>query len=194
MKDLFIEEAGKNGWNVVEVFSNGPEDLDFRVILLRIKNLDNVDAIYAPLASNDPHTGLFMKQMKELGLNVTVISTASTESQGLLNNFGNVIEGIIYPFPVDAPTYTAFEEKFKEQYGELPKSPSAATAYDATRLLIDALHTSETPEGVAEYLHSVEEYQGASNVITFDQQGIVSNKADLVKTVKDGAFVEVSYS
>jgi len=52
MKDIFIQEADKNEWIVKEILAQDLEERDFRTILLRIKNIQNIDAIYAPLESN----------------------------------------------------------------------------------------------------------------------------------------------
>ena len=130
--------------------------------------------------------------MKELNINIPLVSTSSTENNNLLLEYGSVIEGILYAFPVDTPEYATFEHKYQEKYGTLPESPSAATAYDAANLLFDALAQGESKEEVASYLHAVKDYPGASNSITFDTSGIVSSKEYIMKTVKDGTFVAVN--
>lgn len=191
MKNFFVNEAEQNNWTISKTLARDVEDRDYRTSLLQLKNL-NIDAIYAPLAVDDPDLGLLMKQMRELGINATVVSASSAENVNLLKNFATEIEGIIYPYPVETPAYSSFAEKYKQKYGELPHTPSAATAYDATTLLIDALKSgAETPEKVAKYLHNITDYQGASNVINFDEQGVISSKEHFVKTVKNGEFVEI---
>tara|TARA_Y100000310_G_C20658820_1_gene803518 strand:- start:128 stop:1207 length:1080 start_codon:yes stop_codon:yes gene_type:complete len=190
-KDIFLEEAEKNNWEVLSTYVQDPNDPDYRSVLLKIQR-DNPDAIYAPLARDHPTKGQLMKQMKELGIDIPVVSTSSTENNQLLKEYGNEIEGILYAFPVDTPSYESFATKYEAKYGVLPESPSAATAYDATNLLFDALTMgAETPLEVARYLHQVEHYPGASNYISFDDKGIVSSKDYVMKTVKNGEFEKV---
>ena len=131
-----------------------------------------------------------MKQMRELGIQLPIVSTVSTESENLLKNYGKEIEGIIYPFPIEMPKYQEFSTKFRAKYGELPGSPSAATAYDATKLLIMALQSgATTPDEVSIHLHKIQAYEGVSNRITFDAQGIIASKEYQVKTVRNGQFI-----
>ncbi len=187
MKGLFEEEAAKNGWTVTGAFALETQETDFRTVLLKIKGLQ-VDAIYAPLATDDPGKGLLLKQMRELGIDLPVISTASTETETLLKNYGKEVEGIIYAFPVEAPKYEEFSAKFETRYGEKPGSPSASTAYDAAKLLIMALQNGKTPEEISAFLHKMQAFEGASNKITFDEQGIIASKEYKVKTVRNGQF------
>lgn len=187
MKGIFEEEAKKNRWTVAGAFGLETQEADFRTVLLKIKGLQ-VDAIYAPLATDDPGKGLLMKQMRELGINLPVVSTASTETETLLKNYGKEVEGIIYAFPMEAPKYQEFSAKFQARFGELPGSPSAATAYDAAKLLIAALQNGKTPEEISAHLHKIQAYEGASNKITFDAQGIIASKEYKVKTVRNGQF------
>ena len=149
-------------------------------------------AIYAPLANDDPSKGIVMKQMRELGMNIPFFSVESTQNNKLLENYRKDIEGIIYPFPAEAPAYATFEQEFAEKYGHTPNSPSAASAYDAANLIIAALRSgATTPAEVSAYLHKVKDYPGASNTITFNEQGIVAQKAYEIRTVRNGAFVAV---
>ena len=188
MKDIFLEEATKNGWDILDTFAHSKEDLDYRTVLLKIKQL-NPDAVYIPFAAEVPNKGEFMKQMRELGIQLPIVSTSSTESSPLLENYGIAVEGIIYPYPAQTPKYTEFIEKFKQRYRYNPDSPSAATAYDAMHLLVEALKSgAQTPQEAANYLHSLKDYSGVSNVITFDKDGIVSDKEHIIKTVKNKQF------
>lgn len=74
--------------------------------------------------------------------------------------------------------------------GGVPASPSAPTAYDTIYLLKGAFeHGAQTPGEVYDYIISLEDYQGASNVLNFDEYGIVSQKDYFLKIIKDSEFV-----
>jgi len=188
MKDIFVAQA--QDVDIVGVHQQSSTDADFRTVLLKIKE-EKVDAVYAPLAKNDPDMGIFMKQLHELNMDTTVISISSTENPGLMKNYGRELEGILYPFPQEAMGYTAFSEQYKERYGELPRSPSAATAYDAANMLIAALRTgAKTPTEIAQALRDIKEYPGASNTITFLPDGTITSKRYVIKTVHEGRFAD----
>jgi branched-chain amino acid transport system substrate-binding protein len=190
--NVFADEATKSGWSIESMHVIETDDMDFRTVLLKVRE-ERVDAIYAPLATDAPAKGLLMKQLRELEMDIPVISTASTENYALLDGFGFWVEGILYAYPVSAPGERAFTQRYVEEYGVLPESPSAASAYDAANLLIAALRSeAKTPTEIAAYLHDVKAYPGASNLITFDQDGIISSKDYRVKTVRDGVFVDYS--
>lgn len=193
MKEIFIEESSENDWTVLQTYGLDVDEKNYETILLKIKDLGNIDAIYAPL-SNEPNKGLLMRQLKRLNMSLKVISTSSTQNNDLLNEYKDELEGLYYAFPQEVPKYLQFEDDFERKYGIKPTSPSAATSYDATMLLIDALKSgARTTQEVSEYLHKVENYEGASNVITFNSNGIISNKKYIVKTIEGGNFVEVQY-
>lgn len=189
MVGLFENQAEKHGWTVAGTYLHPTGEHDYRTALLKIQGL-HVDAIYAPLA-DDNDKGLLMRQIREAGLDVPVISTASTENPSLLASHGDAIEGIIYPFPATAQEYGAFSERYKRRFGVEPESPSAATAYDAAQILIMAMRDgARDPDSVAAYLHNLGEYRGASGTLAFDENGIIESKEHLIKTVCDGAFVQ----
>lgn len=186
MHKAFQDQAQQHGW-IVMSHSQEAADSDYRTALLRIGEF-RPDAIYLPLSDN-MNEGEFMRQMREHGMDVPVIGTASTENQQLLSLHGDAIEGIIYTFPQAGPAYAAFSERFEERYGHPPGSPSAAAAYDATNLIIAALRSgARTPEEVASYLHGMPPYEGASGTIAFDSSGIVSTTTYVLKTVEGGRF------
>lgn len=188
MVGIFEGEARKNNWTVAGKYLHPTGAHDYRTALLKIER-QQADAIYAPLA-DDNDKGLLMRQLKETGLGVRVISTASTENPSLLKSHGDAIEGIIYPYPVEAQGYDAFSERYEARFGTEPESPSAATAYDAARLLVMALRSgAHDPEAVSAYLHDIDEFEGASGILTFDPNGIMKSKDHLIKTVCGGEFV-----
>jgi branched-chain amino acid transport system substrate-binding protein len=188
MKDNFVDEAQKQGLNIVKIFATNPDETDFKTILTQIKALD-VDAVYAPFAFY-PAQGALTKQLREFGLNVTFYSGSGTENPQLLEAYP-AIEGTLYPYRVKGPQEETFNEKYRKKYNEEP-SLSSAYAYDAVMLVAKALREGKTtPEDVSAYLHTVKDYEGASNTITFDENGGITQKEHVMKQIKDGKFVFV---
>ncbi len=187
MRDNFVNEA--KGLAIVKEFPTSPDETDFKTVISQIKEL-NVDAVYAPFAFY-PSQGAFSKQSKELGLKIPLYSSSGTENPVLLEAYPS-IEGTIYPYPAKGPGEMEFAKKYNERFG-LPVSPSAAYAYDAVMLVAMALRDGKTtPDEISQYLHSIKDYAGVSNIITFDSNGRITQKEQVMKQIKDGKFEEVS--
>ena len=60
-------------------------------------------------------------------------------------------------------------------------------------MLAEALKAGKTtPEEIADYLRLMQDYQGSSNTITFDEKGRITQKPHIIKTVKEGQFTSIS--
>jgi ABC-type branched-subunit amino acid transport system substrate-binding protein len=183
MNGLFKQVAEEQGWTIVETFVQDMSDHDMSTIVTQLKTLD-IDGVYVPFAGNDV-TGLFQTEMVKQDVQIPVLGITSMEDAAAVEKYGSVMNGIIYPMPIDSPGYEFFAQKYEMKYGVLPESPSAATAYDAANLLFDAL---ESGQDVATYLHEVE-YDGASNKIVFDEFGVIAEKEYVVKQITNEEFV-----
>ncbi len=67
----------------------------------------------------------------------------------------------------DYAEYRAFLEKYEKKYGKKPYSYLAANAYDAVKLIGEAL---EQGKDMRQYLHAVNNWQGASGVFSIDAE------------------------
>ncbi len=186
MRDNFVNEA--KGLTIVKEFPTNPDETDFKTVISQIKEL-NVNAVYAPFAFY-PSQGAFSKQAQELGLKIPLYSSSGTDNPVLLQAYPS-IEGTIYPYPAKGPGEIEFAKKYTEKFG-LPPSPSAAYAYDAVMLVATALRDGKTtPDEISQYLHSIKDYAGVSNIITFDNDGRITQKEQVMKQVKNGKFEEL---
>lgn len=111
VNDFFVDEAGKLGIEVKSVAFN-PDDNDFRTELAKAKD-DGFDVLYLPLL--EFVRGEAIKQARVQGFEF-IYSTASTEDINLLNNYGEVMEGVIYPKPVDGPKQAEFIDAYKNKW------------------------------------------------------------------------------
>lgn len=190
MKGIFLEEAEKINLTIVDSYGTQIDEKDFRTLILKIKEAD-VDAAYIPFAF--PTTeGEFAQQAKLLNLNATLFSTSNTENALLLENFGEFVEGMVYTWPAEGPENDAFVQKFGAKYGKKPSSPSAANAYDAARLIIEAYKNgAKNSDEVIEFLKGVKDFKGASNTVSFDEFGGVREKLYILKTIQNGQFIKL---
>jgi len=166
-------------------------DKDLRTQLNKIKN-SNADMIF--LSAVPDSVGLALKQARTLGINTQFISTdTSGGTKPVVDIAGSSAEGLIFPFATTPSNkeYIDFINNYKSKYGIEP-SAYAAEGYDAAMILIKAMFASNgTADSIKDQLFKIgKNYYGASGVITFDQNGDVQ-KPMVIKTVKDGQFIEV---
>jgi branched-chain amino acid transport system substrate-binding protein len=188
LKDIFTEEADKIGLEIVKDFATQPDAKDFKTEIAKMKDLD-FDIVYNSIAFN-PSLGEFIKQSYVLKLDKPIYSTSNTDSNVLLNEYGSYMEGIIYPFPSPIENYEDFVNKFESKFGIKPSNPISANAYDTINLLVMAFENgAENSDEIIDFLKSVKDYQGASNVITFNEFGGIEYKEYYLKTIKQGKFI-----
>lgn len=189
MKDNFLDESKMQGIEVVEEFPSSPDEKDFRTIISKLQALD-IDAVYAPFAFF-PSQGAFSKQAKELNFQKQLYSSSGTENPLLLESFPS-IEGTIYPYPVKGHGEEEFSKKYEKRFNKTP-SPPAAYAYDTIYLIAKALREGyNSPKEISNYFHKkINNYQGVSNIISFDENGRVIQKKHFIKKVINGGFVRL---
>ncbi len=165
--DFFIEE--NNGINVIEIYYLDGDD--FRTEISKIKK-QIPEAIFSMLPDEDL-SGIFSKQMYEAEVLVPhYLPYTYSVSQTYIDNYYEYVKGFYYPAPSSYTRENEFKKKYIERFGNDNYGPSAARAYDATMLVIEAMQNgAEGSFGVANYLNSIDMYEGYSDVITFDNKG-----------------------
>ena len=137
MAGLFKDEAIKNNIVILEEHSLITGNSDFRTIIAKIKS-NMPDGIFVSFLGPEEKVK-FLKQIRELGINTTVFSSADFQNEGLLSSLGSFMEGVIYSYPKISGNYQNFIDKYTAKYGVKPQGPSVPNAYDAARALIEAL-------------------------------------------------------
>jgi len=190
LSKVFSDELTKLGGKIVATESFEKDAKEFRGQVTKIKK-KSPDAIY--LVGYAAQTGIAAKQMREQGLNASIIGTVAMEDPQFVKLAGKASESVLYPFPKQ-PTgeaVTKFKEAFKQKYGKEP-GLLCDCGYDAANLFILALKQGARsgPE-IREKLSLVKNYHGASGEISFDEKGDV-HKPMIMKIIKSGQFVPLS--
>jgi len=137
--------------------------------------------------------GWIMKQAKELGIETQMVAPAGTIGPELIEIAGTAADGLIYNTEFDLNSEREvvqnFRIKYKEKYGEDPEI-FAALGYDSTMIISDMLKICG-PDAtcIKDELYKVKDYDGASGVISFDENGDVI-KPLIYMTIKDGEHVK----
>jgi branched-chain amino acid transport system substrate-binding protein len=165
-------------------------DPDYKAVLTSIK--ENKPDLYF-FGGIYPEAGRLVRQAKEVGLNVPMITGDGVFDPTFISIAGKAAEGTYVTFgkePAGLPSAKAFIEHYKAKFGE--PGPYSIYAYDAANIILTAIAQTGTTEGekVAEYI-SKNSFHGAFGDISFDKNGDVTKAPYVIWQVKDGKFVEV---
>ncbi len=161
----------KNGTiTVYESYLSGTTD--FKTTILKIKE-SGADSVF--IAASTPDSSYtFIKQARELGLNVKLYSNEGVITPTIIQKNPELYEGIILATPQFDMTRKETEEYALNYRAKYNASATIwnAESYDSAMILIDALRANEdNVEGVKEYLYSIQNYEGASGQISIDSNG-----------------------
>lgn len=177
--------------SIVAVANYNTGDTDFSAQLTNIKAL-NPDVIFAP--GNFTESAALTKQARELGITAPIIGGDTWETQEFIDIGGKAVEGAIFSTFFDAAKPATSEtEKFIAEFKKVfpDKEPAGVSAlgYDAYLLIIDAIKraNSADPEKIKEALNQTKDFQGASGVVTLDENRNAIKSA-VIKQVKNGKF------
>ncbi|AVX21070.1 MAG: ABC transporter substrate-binding protein [Bacillota bacterium] len=165
----FIEKGGK----ILGKEAYLAKDTDFRAILTKIKQM-NPDIIYLPGYYNE--SALFIKQARELGLNLPIVGGDAWDSPTLVEVAGakalnNTFFTNHYSIESQNELSKKYVEAYQKKYGELPDA-IGAMAYDAAYLVADAIKRagSADPKAIRDALEATKDFKGISGTITFDDK------------------------
>ncbi len=171
-----------------EKFSLG--DIDFRLQLTKIKN-SNPNGLV--IISNPGEIPMIIRQLHEIGIVAKLFANSPVvESDEFDSEIRALADGLVYAMPSNSENEVAqiFARKYTDTYGDDP-SITAPLGYDSINLLARAFEFAGT-EGndVRRYLIGVENYDGASGILSFDEKGNVQ-KPFTFKQIKNGELVPI---
>jgi len=163
---------------------------DFRTQLLKIEKSNSQTILIVGYKEMIQ----ILKQIKELGIKRQLLSTPMFEDPEIIEKVRDLANGVIYTyygtyFPESQlEIVRKFVTQFKSEYGIEP-SYYAALAYDATKILIQAI----TKGGydaikIKNALYQIKDFPGVTGSTSFDQNGDVI-KPVILKTVRSQKFV-----
>lgn len=171
--------------------------VDYRTLIAKAK-LKNPDAFFGTYADVEC---VFMKQSRDLGLAIPLLSTESAGTPKALADCPDLLKDRLYFSTLaQGNGYDKFAEAYEKRFDQKPLSPSAVTAYNAILVLSDVIENliksgkEVTRENIKVGLDSIKFENGVSMpVIEFDEKGFVitSPEAFEMQTVRDGQFVKL---
>ena len=195
LKRVFTNRFSELGGKIVADESFTSEATDMRTQITKIK-AQNPDAIYF-VPQTPARAIIAIRQFKELGLNVQILSNEMINSEAALKELGVLVEGVFFAEPAfdeTRPLSKAYLDKHKAKYGTLGEGlPPVylATTYDAVYILKEMIEKyGEDTSKIKSGLYGIKNRQGAAGSLTIDQNGDPVFEY-VVKVIKGGKAVEV---
>ena len=167
-------------------YSNG--DSDFRSQLTAIKQT-NPEIIFLPGYYTD--VGQIAIQARDLGMQQKFIGGDGWVSPKLIEIGGKALEGCLYAdhyfFEDPSPVVHDFVQQYKTRYGAVPDG-MAALAYDAARVMVDALGRTSKLDGpsLRDAIATTKNFQGVTGSITIGPDRNATGKKMIIEEVKNG--------
>jgi branched-chain amino acid transport system substrate-binding protein len=171
LTSFFTLSFAKVGGRIVSEQSYTQGDADFKGQLSSIRSAEP-DVIYIPGYYGD--VALIAKQARMIGLTQPLLGADGWDAPELWQLGGDALNGAYisthYSIDDPSPAIQKFVQGYKQRYGNLLPDAHAALAYDAARLLFDAITRAGTTDSgkLRDALAQTKEFPGVTGVISMD--------------------------
>jgi branched-chain amino acid transport system substrate-binding protein len=187
----FIADAFKKmGGEIVIEQAYQEGDSDFNGQLTAIKGA-NPDVIFVPGYYTE--VGLIAQQARKQGINAPLVGGDGWDSQRLYEIGGQALVGSFFSnhYSVDDPdpAVQKFVSDYKAKYGNTPDA-LAATAYDAARILFDAIKRANSTDGAAirDALAKTANFPGVTGVVTLNSERNAVKPIVMIRVDQGGKY------
>jgi branched-chain amino acid transport system substrate-binding protein len=191
--EKFISQTfTKLGGQMVVTQSYAAGDQDFNAQITSIKGA-NPDVIFVPGYYGD--VALFAKQARDKGITVPLVGGDGWDAEQLYKIGGAALNGSFFsnhysPYDQD-PKVQKFVNDYKARYNSIPDA-LAATAYDAARIMFDAIKRANSLDGKAirDALAATKDFPGVTGQVTFNENRDAVKPIVMIE-IKDGGLYAV---
>jgi branched-chain amino acid transport system substrate-binding protein len=187
----FIGETFKSlGGEIVVEQAYQEGDSDFNGQLTAIKGT-NPDVIFVPGYYTE--VGLIAQQARKQGINVPLVGGDGWDSERLYDIGKEALANCYFSnhYSVDDPDEKVqkFVKDYKTKYGSAPDA-LAATAYDAARIMFDAIKRAGSTDGTAirDALAKTKDFPGVTGVVTINAERNAVKPIVMIKIEQGGKF------
>ena len=194
LSTFFTERFTQRGGEVVgtDIFMMG--DTDFSAQIARLAAMDpKPDAVFVSAIPSE--AGLSVKQIREQGLNMPIVSGDGFDTELLVTVPGPELANEVYfsthTYRADPrPEVTKFIEDYKAEYGRDPENAFAPLGYDAMMLVADAIKraNSAEPSAIQKALKDTRGFKGVTGEISYTRPTMVPPKPVSIISVKNGKY------
>jgi branched-chain amino acid transport system substrate-binding protein len=176
LRDVFTDEYQGKYRQVVNVYEFMPDDTSsFETWAAEVKEIAP-EAIYIAAYAED--WGKLIVALREAGVDAAILGTSAFTPK-VVQIAGDAAESLVFPQPSFSPDSDyapaqEFAESFEAEYGH-PPDRYAAYGYDSLMVLYEAMLENESThvDNVRIGLANLDNYPGATGLITFDSHGDV---------------------
>ena len=190
LNKAFTDAFTKAGGKVVLASAFDPEAKDFRTELTKIK-AKNPDAVYFAAYTDGTITAL--KQAKELGMKTQFFGADAWDDTKIWSELGALGDGAQFTV-VGTNSSDEFKAKMKEKLGTEDLVYCSNYAYDAVKILADAMTRAASADSTAikDALYGTKYSGGVSaKEVVFDKNGDPTSATYIVKEAKGGKAAEL---
>lgn len=191
LTEFFELSFRKLGGDIVNKQSYMQGDADFKGQLSSIKSAEP-DVIYIPGYYGD--VALIAKQARTMGINQPLLGGDGWDAPELWQLGGDALNNSYmsthYSVDNPSPAIQAFVQQYKQHYGNVVPDAHAALAYDAARLLFDAIRRAGTTDSdkLRAALAQTKDFDGVTGIINMDADRNAIKPAVVLK-LYDAAFI-----
>jgi len=191
LTEYFELSFSKLGGQIVNKQTYTQGDADFKGQLSTIRAAEP-DVIYIPGYYGD--VALIAKQARLIGLTQPLLGGDGWDAPELWPLGGDALNGAYisthYSSDDPSPAIQTFVEGYRQRYGNMLPDAHAALAYDASKLLVDAIVRAGTTESdkLREALAQTKNFQGVTGVINMDADRNAVKPAAVLKLL-DTKFI-----
>ena len=191
LTEYFELSFSKLGGRIVAKQSYTQGDADFKGQLSTIRSAEP-DVIYIPGYYGD--VALIAKQARMTGLTQPLLGGDGWDAPELWQLGGDALNGAYisthYSIDDPSPAIQAFVESYKQRYSNLLPDAHAALAYDAARLLFDAISRvgSIDSDKLREAMAQTKNFAGVTGIISMDADRNAVKPAVVLK-LQDVRFI-----
>jgi branched-chain amino acid transport system substrate-binding protein len=185
-KNALVEALKAHGIDPVLIQGYTNNSQDFTAIVLAVKK-SGADLL-ATYMTNAPDVGIFAKQLRQLGVNVPWIGSASLATDTATKLAGEALWGTytVSDFVIESNEESkAFAKKFRARHGADPDLFSG-WAYGAVYLIKHAIEKAKStdPEAMRQALLSTRGLKGVEGVYDFEPNGDAVHGYNVVRNEK----------
>lgn len=190
LESVIKEVFPRLGGQIVATQSYQEGDQDFNAQLTSLKG-SNPEVIFVPGYYND--VGLVAKQARDKGITVPLIGGDGWDSVQLYAIGGSALNGSFFtnhysPYDTD-PKVQKFVNDYKARYNTIPDA-LAATAYDAAKIMFDAIKRANSLDGKAirDALAATQGFPGVTGDVTFNENRDAVKPIIMIEIKPGGAY------
>jgi len=184
LKDYVAKKWPELGGSIVDTESHDPTQTDFSSLAAKVKSA-NPEAVY--IASSASNQGLLVKQLREAGVSVPIVSYQGLEVPELFSVAGKAGENAYWTASstsVAPDAFAAFSAKFAAKYSAQP-SIFSANHYDLVMSLLQACTNLKkhgqplTGTTIRDEMVRMGAYFGALGPVTYRADGTAVRALDI---------------